>query len=82
LGRHVTYIKRGHHPNIMDLVQMLGISIWGCGGTIHWDVFYGVVPLLPIWEFIEGFFNEDILELLEGRPQTHDYTMLKRHKSA
>src|SRR5882724_2922879 len=30
------------------------------------DKFYGVVPFLPIWEFIEGFFGEDILELLVG----------------
>jgi len=33
--RCVAYIDRGHHPNIMDLVQMLGISIWGCGVTIQ-----------------------------------------------
>ena len=31
-----------------------------------WYKFDGVVPFLPIWEVIEGFFGEDVLELLVG----------------
>jgi len=33
-----TYIERGDYLNVMDLVQMQGISVQGCGGTIHWDL--------------------------------------------
>jgi len=29
-----------------------------------WDKFDGVVPFLPIWEFVEGLFSKDVFELL------------------
>ena len=54
---------------IQEVVQLLLIN-WDKGidlGTEHlrvWENFYGMVSFLLIWEFIEGFFGEDILELL------------------
>src|SRR5882724_10862314 len=29
-----------------------------------WYEFNGMVPCLPIWEFVEGLFGEDVFELL------------------
>src|SRR5882672_2495660 len=29
-----------------------------------WDKFNGMVPFLPIWEFIKGLLGEDVFELL------------------
>jgi len=35
LDHHTTFMQRGDHLNEMDLVQMPGVSVQGCGDTIH-----------------------------------------------
>ena len=57
---------------IIQEVSQLLLLDWGKGVDLGTEClrvqyeFYGVVPFLPIQEFIKGFFGEDILELLVG----------------
>ena len=65
---------------IQEVIQLLLLD-WGQGvdlGTEHLrvqDVFYGMIPFLPIWEFIKGFFGKDIFEFLVG----FGYYVLETH---
>ena len=56
---------------IKEVIQLLLLNL-GQGVNLcteHlrvWDKFYGMVPFFPIWEFMEGFFGKELLELLVG----------------
>jgi len=56
------------------LDQGQGVDL-GTECLIIWDEFYGMVPFLLFWEFIEGLLDEDILELMVG----FGYYVLETH---